>query len=162
MTDRYTFAAISFPSLWPWLAGSLPVIGILAIIYFGRKPRFMQQSLMTDNEREFYRHLIAAFPGCQIWPQVPILAMLRPDAKNGSRAFWRGFRMISNARVDWVLLKDLEILAIIELDDRTHDPRKDAKRDQILAFCGYKVVRFNSRRRPTPEQIRRAVSNAKG
>jgi hypothetical protein len=104
---------------------------------------------MTDNEREFYRRLIAAFPECQIWPQVPNLAMLRPDAKDGSRALWRGFRMISNTRVDWVLLRDLQILAIIELDDRTHDARKDAKRDQILAFCGYKVVPFNSRRRPT-------------
>ncbi|MFC4171366.1 DUF2726 domain-containing protein [Microvirga sp. GCM10011540] len=112
---------------------------------------------MTSNEREFYGRLLVAFPGCQIWPQVPILALLRPDAKEGSRAFWRGFRMISNARVDWVVVENLEVLAIIELDDRSHDARKDAKRDQILASCGYRVVRFDTKRRPPPEQIRRAV-----
>lgn len=142
---------------WLWAAGGSLVIGILAFVFFARKPRFKQQSLMTANEREFYGRLLAAFPECQIWPQVPLLALLRPDAKGGSRAFWRGFRMISNARVDWVVVDNLEVLAIIELDDRTHDGRKDAKRDQILASCGYRIVRFDAKRRPSPKQIRRAV-----
>lgn len=140
-----------------WIAVGLLVIGVLAFISFARKPRFRPHSLMTANEREFYGRLVAALPGCQIWPQVPILALLRPDAKEGSRAFWRGFRMISNTRVDWVVAENLEVLAIIELDDRTHDARKDAKRDQILAACGYTVVRFDTKPRPSPEQIRRAV-----
>jgi hypothetical protein len=143
-----------------WAVAGLLVIGILAVILFARKRRFKPQPLMTANEREFYGRLLAAFPECQIWPQVPILALLRPDAKEGSRAFWRGFRMISNAHVDWIVVENLEVLAIIELDDRTHDARKDAKWDQILASCGYKVVRFDTKRRPTPEQIRRAVTGS--
>lgn len=115
---------------------------------------------MTANAREFYWRLLTAFPGCQILPQVPILALLRPDLKEGSRAFRRAFRMISNARVDWVVVENLEVLAIIELDDRTHDARTDAKRDQILVSCGYWVVRFDTKHRPMPEQIRRAVTGS--
>ncbi|MCB8821259.1 DUF2726 domain-containing protein [Microvirga rosea] len=133
------------------------VLGLLALAILTRKPRYRPQSVMTPNEREFYGRLLAAFPGCQIWPQVPILSLIRPDAKEGSRTFWRGFRAISNARVDWVIVQDLEVVAIVELDDRTHDVRKDAKRDQILASCGYRVVRFSSKTRPSPEIIRKTI-----
>ncbi|WP_229428385.1 DUF2726 domain-containing protein [Microvirga pudoricolor] len=112
---------------------------------------------MTANEREFHTRLERAFPDCRIWPQIPILSLVRPDARDASRLFWKGFRAISNARVDWVVARDLEIVAVIELDDRTHDARKDARRDRILASCGYKVVRFESSRRPDPRQIREAV-----
>jgi len=153
----------AFPPFLPsgpglWIAGGLLVVsGILALLHVAQRPRFKPHPLMTRNEREFYTRLLAAFPECQIWPQVPVLALLQPDARENSRAFWRGFRMISNARVDWVIVKDLEVLAIIELDDRTHNVRKDAKRDQIFASCGYRVVRFNAKQRPAPEQIRKTV-----
>ncbi len=65
--------------------GVLCVLGILVILYFARQPRFKPHPLMTANGREFYKRLLAAFPECQVWPQVPILALLRPDAKEGSR-----------------------------------------------------------------------------
>lgn len=146
---------------WFWITGGvLVLLALLAILYYARKPRFKPQALMTANEREFYKRLLVAFPHCQVWPQVPVLALLRPDEKEDSRAFWRGFRMISNARVDWVIVQDLEVVAVVELDDRTHDARKDAKRDKILTSCGYRVVRFNSKRRPTHDQIRQAVAAA--
>jgi hypothetical protein len=131
------------------------------VLYWSRKPRYRRQSVMTANEREFYQRLLFAFPDCEIWPQVPILALVRPDAKEGSRAFWLAFRRISNTRVDWVLARDTEVLAIIELDDRSHDARKDAQRDQVLKSCGYRVVRFTSNRRPDPQQLQDAVFGAK-
>ncbi len=143
---------------WSWLAGSA-VLGILLVLvlFLTRKPRYRRSTIMTENEREFYGHLLAACPDCQIWPQVPILALVRPDAKEGSRAFWLAFKRISNTRVDWAIVRDLEVLAIVELDDRSHDARKDAQRDRILKSCGYRVVRFNSSRRPDPRQIHEAI-----
>lgn len=143
---------------WTWLAGSSALGFLLALVLFlTRKPRYRRATIMTENEREFYERLLAACPGCQIWPQVPILALVRPDAKEGSRAFWMAFKRISNTRVDWAIVKDLEVLAIVELDDRSHDARKDAQRDRILKSCGYRVVRFNSSRRPHPRQIHEAI-----
>jgi hypothetical protein len=143
---------------WSWLAG-IAVLGIMLVlvIFLTRKPRYRRHTIMTENEREFYGRLLAACPDCQIWPQVPILALVRPDAKEGSRAFWMAFKRISNTRVDWVVVQDMEVVAIIELDDRSHDARKDAQRDRILKSCGYRVIRFNSSRRPDPRQIQEAI-----
>ncbi|MBJ6127889.1 DUF2726 domain-containing protein [Microvirga splendida] len=153
---------------WTWLAG-IAVLGLVLVLvlFLARKPRYRRSTIMTENEREFYGRLLAACPDCQIWPQVPILALVRPDAKEGSRAFWMAFKQISNTRVDWVILQDMEVLAIVELDDRSHDARdrshdarKDAQRDRILKSCGYRVVRFNSGRRPDPRQIHEAIFSA--
>ena len=138
-------------------AAALAGLGLLVVIIAARKPRFRRRSIMTANEREFHGRLERAFPDCQLWPQVPILALVRPDARDTSRAFWNAFRSISNTRVDWVVVKDMEVVAVIELDDRTHDPRKDARRDRILNTCGYRVARFESANRPDPRQIRQAV-----
>jgi very-short-patch-repair endonuclease len=53
------------------------------------------------------------------------------------------------------------VIAVIELDDRSHDAKRDAKRDQILKSCGYRVLRFQSKKRPEPEQIYEAVFSAR-
>jgi hypothetical protein len=143
---------------WSWAAGcALLVLVLVLALFWARRPRYRRQPIMTANEREFYGRLVAACPDCQIWPQVPILALVRPEAKEGTRAFWLAFRMISNTRVDWVIARDMEVLAIVELDDRTHDARKDARRDQVLKSCGYRVIRFSSKNRPDPQQIHEAV-----
>lgn len=143
---------------WSWVAGCALLLVLLVIaLYWARRPRYRRQSIMTANEREFYQRLLAACPDCEIWPQVPLLALLRPDAKEGTRTFWMAFRRISNARVDWVVSQDMDVLAIVELDDRSHDAKKDALRDQILKSCGYRVIRFNSNRRPDPQQIHDAI-----
>jgi hypothetical protein len=150
----------SFSLSWP--AGCFLLVMMLVMaLYWARKPRYRRQSVMTANEREFYRRLLFACPDCEIWPQVPILALLRPDAKEGTRAFWLAFRRISNARVDWVIARDTEVLAVVELDDRSHDAKKDARRDEVLKSCGYRVLRFNSNRRPEPQQIYDAVFPSK-
>jgi Protein of unknown function (DUF2726) len=143
---------------WSWLAG-VAVLGVVLVLVlvWTRKPRYRRHSIMTENEREFYRRILDACPDCQVWPQVPILALVRPDAKEGSRAFWTAFKRISNTRVDWVIVQDVGVIAIVELDDRSHDARRDAQRDKILKSCGYRVVRFNSSRRPDPRQIHEAV-----
>ncbi|WP_262267529.1 MULTISPECIES: DUF2726 domain-containing protein [Microvirga] len=143
---------------WSWLAG-VGLLGVLfvLVLLWTRKPRYRRAAIMTDNEREFYQRLLAACPDCQVWPQVPILALVRPDAKEGSRAFWMAFKKISNTRVDWVVVRDLEVVAVVELDDRSHDARRDAQRDKVLKSCGYRVVRFSSSRRPDPRQIQAAV-----
>lgn len=143
---------------WIWLAG-FAVLALVLVLYlsWARRPRFRPCTVMTANEREFYQRILQACPDCEIWPQVPLLALVRPDARDGSRAFWAAFRQISNARVDWVIARNMDVLAIIELDDRSHDAKRDARRDDILKGCGYRVLRFQSKNRPNPQQIHDAV-----
>lgn len=147
---------------WTWLAGiGLLAMALIVALVWARRVRYRRVPIMTANEREFYQRLLAAFPDCEIWPQVPILALLRPDAKEGSRTFWVAFKQISNMRVDWVIVRDMEVVAVIELDDRSHDAKRDARRDQILKSCGYRVIRFQSNKRPEPQQIYEAVFSAR-
>ena len=56
---------------------------------------------------------------------------------------------------DYVICnKEMYVLAVVELDDRTHRNDKDAKRDAMLVQAGYKVIRWDSKNKPTAEQIR--------
>lgn len=147
---------------WAWIGGiTLLVVAFIAVLVWARRIRYRRASVMTANEREFYQRLLIALPDCEIWPQVPLLALVRPDAREGSRTFWVAFKQISNARVDWVIARNMEVIAVIELDDRSHDAKRDAKRDQILKSCGYRVLRFQSNKRPNHEQIYEAVFAAR-
>ena len=52
--------------------------------------------------------------------------------------------------VDYVVCRpDMSVVAIIELDDRTHDPAKDRKRDAITRAAGYTTIRHHSRHKPS-------------
>lgn len=146
-------------TLWFAAIPALVGVGLLAAFALrGRRPRFRARPLMTDNEREFHARLTRALRAeAALYPQVPILALLEPAAKPRSAAFRSAFRAISNRRVDWVVEHGREI-TVIELDDRTHDRRADARRDALLSRCGYRVLRYQSRAKPGIDEIRRDLA----
>ena len=47
----------------------------------------------------------------------------------------------------------MKVVAIVELDDRTHSNDKDGKRDAMLEQAGYKVVRWQSKKKPSTQEI---------
>lgn len=124
------------------------------------RPSFKRRMLMTDNELEFHRRISAALPEFEIWPQVPIFALIEPQSRQGSARWRRGLRLISNRRVDWVIARNAKPLVVIELDDKTHDPKSDKRRDQILASCDFHVIRYKSHKKPSPDEIRNDVLQA--
>lgn len=134
----------------------LVIVAVLAHRYASR-PSFKRRALMTDNEQEFHRRLLTALPDLEVWPQVPIFALVEPTSRQGSARWKRGLRLISNRRVDWVIARRGLPILIIELDDKTHDARNDKRRDQLLASCDLHVLRFKSHQRPSPDEIRRDV-----
>jgi len=65
---------------------------------------------------------------------------------------------VAQQRVDYVVCTTTgELVAVIELDDRTHSSAKDQLRDARLEQAGIRTVRFQSRTKPTPAAIRIAV-----
>lgn len=132
----------------------------LAAHRYAFRPSFRRRELLTENEREFHRRLLSALPDLEIWPQVPIFALIEPESRQGSARWKRGLRLISNRRVDWVIAKRGKPLLVIELDDKTHDPKSDKKRDQILASCDFHVLRYKSHLKPSSDEIRRDVMQA--
>lgn len=64
--------------------------------------------------------------------------------------------MFSQKIVDFVAQAktDGSIVAIIELDDSTHDSDKDGRRDAMLSSAGYRAVRWKSKAKPDAAAIR--------
>lgn len=66
-------------------------------------------------------------------------ALLHPAVpRSASRTYFRLRGKLSQRIVDFMAQRrsDGTIVAIIELDDRTHDSEKDAKRDEMLTSAG--------------------------
>jgi very-short-patch-repair endonuclease len=65
------------------------------------------------------------------------------------------FRRISQKRVDYAIYTNkLELICIVELDDRTHDALRDAERDAFTASAGIATLRWQSTLKPGVEAIR--------
>jgi hypothetical protein len=123
----------------------------------GGEAKFKAKPLLTANELEFLGRLEAAVPELRFFPQVAMGALLDPAVPRSDRkAYYRLRGMFSQKIVDFVAQRraDGQIVAIIELDDRTHDGGKDARRDEMLKSAGYRTVRWNSKTKPDAPTIR--------
>jgi very-short-patch-repair endonuclease len=71
-------------------------------------------------------------------------ALLDPAVpRSDGKAYYRLRGMFAQKIVDFVAQRrtDGQIVAVIELDDRTQDAEKDAKRDEMLNSAGYRAIR---------------------
>ncbi len=119
--------------------------------------KFKAKALLTPNELEFLGRLEAAAPELRFCPQVSMGALLHPAVPRSDRSTHSRLRnMFSQKIVDFVAQRrsDGAVIAVIELDDRTHESGKDAKRDALLASAGYRIVRWNSKKKPDVAAIR--------
>lgn len=113
---------------------------------------------MTSNEVEFFQRLRRANPGGYVFPQVAFSALLEPSSRNK----WAAFKHISQKRVDYAIYNNrLELLCIVELDDRTHHPKKDAVRDAAFASAGIVTLRWQASNKPDETQIRTQLEQFK-
>ena len=120
-------------------------------------PTFKRKQVLTANELEFLSRLEAAAPELRFHAQVSMGALIDPAAsRKDGKEYFRARGMFSQKIVDYVAQRrsDGSIVAVIELDDRTHDSDKDGKRDAMLASAGYKVARWNSKAKPDSAAIR--------
>lgn len=115
--------------------------------------------LMSPTETRFYQLLHQAVPGYHIFPQVAINALVDIESNNKDH-FRQVLRAFNTFRADFVICdSSLKVLAIVELDDKSHDNRrdKDQKRDYVTTRAGYRTVRFDCRNWPAVERIKAAI-----
>lgn len=112
---------------------------------------------LTPNEIEFFGRLRRALPRYEVLAQVPLSALVKTTLPESHPDFWASFDRFSRKTADFVVLdrKHMRTLAVIELDDRTHDAKqaKDRARDALLLSAGIRTVRWDSRAKPSVAAI---------
>ena len=118
---------------------------------------YRQRKIMSDNEEEFFGRLVVALPDHYIFPQVAMSALL--DAASSDKKRAHSDRMsIAQQRVDYVVCtRRCEVVAVVELDDKTHSRAKDEMRDARLQQAGIRTVRVQARDKPKIEAIRAMI-----
>lgn len=143
------------------IIAALAGLGLLAAaiwLFRDRRPwlsRIHPKPLLTSNEAEFFRRLQRALPAYLVLPQVSFAALITDDGKLSSNARWSIRAHFDRKIADFVICdrQTLNVVALVELDDRTHAASADRQRDAITNAAGYKTIRFQSRRKPTEKEI---------
>ena len=123
-------------------------------------------ALLTAAERSFFGVLQQALASdYQIFAKVRLADIVRP-IKSPSRSGWQSaFNRITGKHVDFVLCDSerLGIVAVVELDDRTHERLERGVRDSLvdsaLADAGIPILRVSARQAYSPAQIREQVQS---
>ena len=109
---------------------------------------------LSDPEQALYWRLKEALPECIVLSQVTFSRFMRPEAATAS-ARHSLLNRISRKTVDFlVCLPDFTVVAAVELDDRSHRPGKDLKRDALLRTAGISIIRANVSAIPSVDELR--------
>ena len=118
---------------------------------------YIRKKLLTDHERAFFPKLENAarrLGGYRVFPQIAMAAVM--DTRDGlSQTSAMGIRNTFDRKiVDFVIVDaNMHVVMLVELDDRTHNATKDARRDEITTSAGYATARFRNGRKTTSNQI---------
>ena len=124
---------------------------------------YIKQKAMTETEYKFWGILCQALPDFFVFPQISTLAIIKAKRKEN---YFGAHNKISQTRIDFVVFTsniNMEVIALIELDDYTHDSEeqkeRDKIRDSITKQVGYKTIRFDCRKHAniTPQQLRETI-----
>jgi len=145
----------------PLNLAALAALIVLAVAFFllrASKPwlaRIQRKALLTPNETEFFQRLQRALPSYHVFPQVSFAALLTDDGRLSRNARWSVRAKFDRKIADFVICerRSLQVVALIELDDRTHSSSSVRKRDAITKAAGYQTIRFQSKQKPTEAEI---------
>ena len=140
------------------LAVILVSIGLLLNLAGKATGKYRRKDLMSANEKEFFGRLLSALPGHFVFPQVAMSAILEASATNANVKHQDRLR-IAQQRIDYLICNSAcHTVAVIELDDRTHNKKKDDIRDSRLAQAEIPTIRFESRQKPSIQDIAAAIA----
>jgi hypothetical protein len=147
------------PAVLVVIVAGLALVGTSRI---GRTLPVVPRRLMTAREREVLPLIEAAVPQCRVHAQVAMGALI--DGKKGlSRKEGTAVRnRFDRKRIDFVLEERStgDVLALVELDDRTHNQAKDRSRDEITAAAGYLTIRLRAGSRLDRATVHDAINAA--
>lgn len=120
--------------------------------FYAKKP-------LSQPEQILYFRLAQALPEHIVLAQVQLSRLLGVKKDNNYQAW---FNRINRMSADFVVCnKDSSIVAVIELDDATHQRKSrqtaDAKKDKALASANVRVVRWQAKSIPDVATIQSTI-----
>ncbi|MCP8899059.1 DUF2726 domain-containing protein [Gilvimarinus xylanilyticus] len=146
----------------------LAVLAILGVATAKRQYGYRKHvTLFTKAERSFLGVLDQAVgEEYRIFGKVRVADILAPE-KGMSRKSWRtAFNKISGKHFDYVLCKksDLSVIAVVELDDKSHRGSRAKARDSFLenacSSAGLTLVRFPAKASYQVHSVRDSLHKA--
>lgn len=118
------------------------------------------RNLLTDREQSLYQRLLSLYPHYKIFVQVALSQLIDADRNHPESESIRA--RYKQLVADFVLCRpDLSVVAVIELDDRSHErPRRqraDARKNKALADAGIRLVRIPAGALPAEDKLRGLV-----
>ncbi len=122
--------------------------------------KYQQIEIMSKAERSFYGVLKIALPeSIEIFTKVRIADLLKPNNKQNNKDWRIAFNKISSKHFDFVLCdkQTLKTIAVIELDDNSHNTRKAQIKDKFInEACksgNLKIIRFKAKKSYKPNEL---------
>lgn len=120
--------------------------------FYAKKP-------LSQPEQVLYFRLVSALPEQIILAQVQLSRLLGVKKGNNYQTW---FNRIHQMSADFVVCnKDFSVVAVIELDDKSHqreDRREaDKKKDKALSSAGIRIVRWHVKQIPDEAEIKAAI-----
>lgn len=125
----------------------------------GGPPAPERRPFLTPRELAMLSAIERVLPAHRIHAQVAMGALLRTPRGIGRRTTPADRNAFSQKIVDFVV-QDREggaIVALIEVDDHTHNPARDRARDAMTARAGYRTIRIPGKAKPTLPEVRLAL-----
>ncbi len=109
----------------------------------GHPTAVVARPIMTNAELAFFNLLRPVVAPLHVAPQVAMGALLQSAAGLSKSQGQSSRNSFSQKYVDFVLIDDAgKVKLVVELDDSTHNHKRDAGRDRMMAQAGYKTMRI--------------------
>ncbi len=158
---------MDYEMIFSAIALTLVIIAIVLIYRFFKKKNelpYKKKYLLTKNEWVFYKKLkpVADKYGYNIIAKIRLADLVEVDTSQ-TKEYGKYFPKISSKHIDFGLVnpENMEVLYLIELDDRSHQRADRIERDRFVnALCekvGYTLIRtYND-----TEEVERVLSGRK-
>ena len=152
---------------WPMIILALLVVAVIALRTLERRRAALSwpvhaRAPLSRAEQSLYWRLCEAFPDHIVLAQVAIAQLLEVNDVANRRAVFNRYRQLVADFV--VCTRAFEVVAVIELDDRSHqNPGRadaDERKSAALGAAGLLLLRFTVRGLPSVGELRSVLAGS--